>query len=63
MFIISGLIRDVHLVSRFEIFNEAPKCTSQRVTRRPLALQDERYYKQKLNKNNICLEAFLNISV
>ena len=43
------LIGDVHLVSHCEIFNEAPKCISQQVTRRPLALQDERYYKQKMN--------------
>ena len=64
MLIISGLIGDVHLVSRCEIFNEAPKCISQQVTRRPLALQDERYYKLKKEiQNNTCLEAFLNTSV
>ena len=44
MLIISGLIGDIHLLNHFEIFNEAPTCISQIVTRRPLALQDERYY-------------------
>ena len=64
MLIISGLIGDVYLVSRCEIFNEAAKCISQQVTRRPLALQDERYYKLKKEiQNNTCLEAFLNTSV
>ena len=48
MLILSGLIEDVHLASRCEIFNEKPYCFSQQVTRRALALQDERYYKLKI---------------